>query len=332
MAYSLASRIERAVKKSGLKTVWVPGWKSRGRGTMGSIQTVTLHHTATPRSLRKTAEYPTYNVVKDGRPGLPGPLAQLGLGRTGVVYVFAAGVSNHAGKSRSTSMTNSRAIGIEAEGAMEAWPKEQYDAYLRLVRALIDEFNLPESRALRHAETASPPGRKNDASFSGPTFRKRLKSTRLGGTTPTAPAPKPTLEGIFGMTKRIASTHTAKQVAAKGTTKHLQIGKDQFTIASGPAWVSASVKVDIENLPVGETCYLVIGEAFYAKGKPTTLGRELATMEVIGTPGTTTATVTAPPWQLFKDWKGKNPRLRAFIKSAPRDLTISNVSVQGARD
>lgn len=330
MAYALAPRIARAVKKSGLKVVWVSGWESRGRGTMGSIQTITLHHTATPRSFKRSSEYPTYNVVKNGRPGLPGPLAQLGLGRTGTVYVFAAGIANHAGRSRSATMTNSHAIGIEAEGAMEDWPKAQYDAYLKLVRALVDEFGLGTSRALRHGETCSPPGRKTDASFSGPTFRKQLATTRLGGT---PPAPKPTEpEGLFGMTKRIAYEHKPRQTAAKGTTKHLQIGKDQYTIASGPAWVSASVKVDIENLPVGETCYLVIGEAFYAKGKPTTLGRELATMEVIGTPGTTTATVTAPPWQLFKDWKGKNPRLRAFIKSAPRDLTISNVSVQGARD
>lgn len=214
MAYALANRLEKAVKKSGLKVVWVSGWQSRGRGAMGSIETVTIHHTGTPRSFKRSSEYPTYNVVKNGRPGLPGPLAQLGLGRTGTVYVFAAGIANHAGRSRSTSMTNSHAIGIEAEGAMEDWPKAQYDAYLKLVRALLDEFDLSESRALRHAETCSPPGRKSDASFNGDTFRKRLKLTKTGGR---PPAPKPTTttpaprKGILDMSFKTSDRRTAKQ-------------------------------------------------------------------------------------------------------------------------
>lgn len=213
MAYALASRIEKAVKKSGLKVVWVSGWKSRGRATMGTIQTVTLHHTATPRSFKKGTEYPTYNVVKDGRPGLPGPLAQLGLGRTGTVYVFAAGRANHAGVSRATSMTNSHAIGIEAEGAMEAWPTAQYQAYLRLVRALVDEFGLGTSRALRHGETCSPPGRKTDASFSGPAFRKSLAAVNLGDAKPTPAPAKP--KGLFGMALKAADSRTENRKIAK---------------------------------------------------------------------------------------------------------------------
>lgn len=214
MAYALASRLERAVKKSGLKVVWVAGWKARGRATMGTIQTITLHHTATPRSFKKTTEYPTLNVVKNGRPGLPGPLAQLGLGRTGTVYVFAAGRANHAGVSRATSMTNSHAIGIEAEGAMEAWPDTQYQAYLRLVRALIDEFGLGTSRALRHGETCSPPGRKTDASFSGPAFRTALATIKSGSSP--APNPTPVEKGLFGMAFKTADSRTEKQKSAKG--------------------------------------------------------------------------------------------------------------------
>lgn len=214
MAYALARRIERAVKRSGLEVVWVGDWESRGRGTMRGVQTVTLHHTATPRSFKRSTEYPTINVVKNGRSDLPGPLAQLGLGRTGVVFVFAAGISNHAGRSRSSSMTNPYAIGIEAEGAMEDWPKEQYEAYLKLVRALLDEFDLSESRALRHAETCSPPGRKNDASFNGNTFRQRLKSTTTGGRPPvpkpTTPTPGPR-KGILDMSFKTSDRRTAKQ-------------------------------------------------------------------------------------------------------------------------
>ena len=163
MAYALADRLLRAVKASGLPYTEVPGWKSRGRGTMGAIRTVTIHHTATPRSFRKGVDYPTMGVVRDGRPGIPGPLSQLGLGRSGRVYLIAAGIANHAGRSLATSMTNRHAIGIEAEGSMEPWPKAQYDAYARLARALKDEFG---AQVLGHKETAAPKGRKADPSFS----------------------------------------------------------------------------------------------------------------------------------------------------------------------
>ncbi|MDN5585948.1 MAG: N-acetylmuramoyl-L-alanine amidase [Brevibacterium sp.] len=273
MAYALASRIERAVKKSGLEVVWVAGWKSRGRATMGTIQTITLHHTATPRSFKKGTEYPTYNVVKNGRSVLPGPLAQLGLGRTGTVYVFAAGRANHAGVSRATSMTNSHAIGIEAEGAMEAWPTSQYQAYLRLVRALIDEFGLGSSRALRHGETCSPPGRKTDASFSGPAFRKALTTTKTGSapasTQPDTPA-KP--KGLFDMALKTADSRTEKQKVTRGKeitlrTRAKSTNKFLCSVKKGET-VLVDEHVRISGLREGQVAevWLRIGE-YVAKTK-----------------------------------------------------------------
>ena len=196
MAYKNASRLLRAVKASGLPYTAVAGWRTRGRREMGTIRTITCHHTATPRSFKRSSDYPTMGVVRDGRPGIPGPLAQLGLGRSGHVYLIAAGVANHAGRSRAASMTNPHAIGIEAEGAMEAWPKQQYDAYVRLVAALRNEFG---AQVLGHKESASPPGRKSDPSFSMPRFREAVEAARKRPSKPT-PTPAPTKKGILGMT------------------------------------------------------------------------------------------------------------------------------------
>ena len=244
MAYKNAARLLRAVKASGLPYTEVSGWKSRGRRAMGHIATITAHHTATPRSFKRSSDYPTMNVVKNGRPGLPGPLAQLGLGRSGRVYLIAAGVANHAGRSRATSMTNPHAIGIEAEGAMEPWPRQQYDAYVRLVRALLDEFDLPVSRALRHAETCSPPGRKPDASFSGPAFRRAVANLSLKKS-PT-PAPEPKEKGLFDMAVIATGRNTSKRVIKSGEAKRVPTGKyfSASTLKTGQT-VRATFKLGI---------------------------------------------------------------------------------------
>ena len=225
MAYALYDRLLRAVKASGLPYTVVGGAASRGRGTMRSIETITLHHTATPRSYARSQDYPTFNVVKNGRLGLPGPLAQLGLARSGRVILFASGIANHAGRSKATSMTNPHAIGIEAEGANEPWPAEQYDAYASLVRALLDEFDLPTSRALRHAETCSPAGRKVDASFNGDSFRKAVAQR------PTKPTAPTTEKGLFGMSIIATGINNSKRTIQPGKTARIAVGK-HFSLAT----------------------------------------------------------------------------------------------------
>lgn len=180
MAYALASRLERAVKKSGLKYKKVSGWASRGHGTMGSIQTIVPHHTAGPRS----GNTPSLNVVTYGRPGLSGPLAQIFLARDGTVYLCAAGIAYHAGRVRSNSYSNSHSIGIEAENTGlsndSPWPSKQMNAYAKLCRALCAEFKLPTSRVLGHKEICSPPRRKSDPSFNMSAFRKKVAGAKGG--------------------------------------------------------------------------------------------------------------------------------------------------------
>ena len=234
-----------ACRKSGLNVVEVAGWKTRGHGPMVSVDTIVCHHTATPD--RYSGNYPTLRVVRDGRPGLNGPLAQLGLGRDGTVYVIAAGKSWHAGKTALLRQGNSRAIGIEAE-ASGARPIEgvQLTAYLQLVRALMDHYNVPVSHVESHGEVAIPRGRKNDIRNNMDDFRRMLVGGKTGpgmsasvaipkvpASTPTEPrGPFPLPKGHwYGTNDGSSRSHSGFQAKDRGAIKLIQMklgfkGKD----------------------------------------------------------------------------------------------------------
>lgn len=169
----LLTDLADACRKSGLKVVEVDGWRTRGHGAMTSVETIVCHHTATPKSA--AGDYPSLRIVRDGRSDLPGPLAQLGLGRSGTAYVIAAGVAWHAGATFQRSQDNWHAIGIEAESdGISVWPDEQVDAYARLCAALCEHYNLEPDRVQGHKEVASPRGRKIDPNFDMAPFRARV--------------------------------------------------------------------------------------------------------------------------------------------------------------
>lgn len=163
-----------AARSSGLPVTEVDGWRTRGHGELVAVETIVAHHTATAAAA--AGDYPSLGIVRDGRPGLAGPLSQLGLGRDGTVYVIAAGVAYHAGATWSTSQDNWHAIGIEAEhpGGSAPWPPAQYDAYARLCAALCRWYRLDPARVQGHKEIARPAGRKPDPTFSMTEFRGRV--------------------------------------------------------------------------------------------------------------------------------------------------------------
>lgn len=162
-----------ACRNSGLKVVEVDGWRTRGHGPLNAVQTIVCHHTATSR--HASGNYPSLGVVRDGRPGLDGPLAQLGLGRDGTVYVIAAGVAWHAGETAQRHQDNWHAIGIEAEhDGISPWPDALVDAYARLCAALREHYNVPLACIEGHKEIAVPRGRKIDPNFDMSAFRRRV--------------------------------------------------------------------------------------------------------------------------------------------------------------
>lgn len=169
-----------ACRKSGLKVVEVDGWKTRGHGGMAvsKPRSIVCHHTAT--SDKAQGDLPTLNVLVRGHGSLKGPLSQIGLSRSGVVYVIAAGRCYHAGPAFLQRQTNSYAIGIECE-ASGAKPieGEQLQAYHRLVRALMEHYGIPLAHVESHGEIAAPRGRKNDVRNNMIQFRKDVANTSL---------------------------------------------------------------------------------------------------------------------------------------------------------
>src|SRR5688572_8434911 len=111
MRYSLLW-LPEVLEKAGLKVATVEGWEERGRDEMGPVRGVLCHHTAG----RRAGNMPSLGTLINGRSDLPGPLAQLGLGRDGTFYVIAAGRCNHAGRGvwREVATGNTSFIGIEA--------------------------------------------------------------------------------------------------------------------------------------------------------------------------------------------------------------------------
>src|SRR6185312_10373669 len=77
MAFSLTWLAE-VLEDAGLKVAEQPGWRSRGRGEMGTVKGVMCHHTAGSAK----GVMPSLDVITNGRPDLAGSLAQLGLAAT----------------------------------------------------------------------------------------------------------------------------------------------------------------------------------------------------------------------------------------------------------
>lgn len=167
------------LRGAGLKVVEEPGWKTRGRGEMGTVKGVICHHTGAGSSegLR--------HLVLQGRSDLPGPLSHLFLDDDGTFYVIAAGRCNHAGAGKWQGVTsgNSSFVGIEAKNAgdgKDLWEAVQMDAYTRGVAAILGHIHADSVMAAGHKEYALPKGRKTDPTFDMFTFREAVQSTMAG--------------------------------------------------------------------------------------------------------------------------------------------------------
>lgn len=198
MAFSLIW-LPDVLGAAGLKVALVPGWQTRGLGDVGVIQGVICHHTGGAGPER--GNMPSLNTLKAGRaasPGLaalPGPLAQLGLGRDGTFYVIAAGRAAHAGRGQFKGFVtgNSSFIGIEAENtgmtSDSPWPDIQLDAYHRGVAAILKHLGKDSTFCCGHKEYALPKGRKNDPLLDMETFRAAVAAFINGTVPPRPPIP-----------------------------------------------------------------------------------------------------------------------------------------------
>lgn len=153
--------LAQALRAGGCSVGELAGWQARGHGQMKGVLGVLGHHTAGPL----TGNSPSFGVVVNGRPDLPGPLANLFLDRAGHFTCVAAGLAYHAGPGVlpfcPRDQGNDYLIGIEAESAgIGDWTVAQLAAYPMGVAALLSYAGLPASRFAGHMEYA--PARKID--------------------------------------------------------------------------------------------------------------------------------------------------------------------------
>jgi peptidoglycan hydrolase-like protein with peptidoglycan-binding domain len=173
--------LNEVLLEAGLRVAETPGWKSRSVGPMGQVLGVMCHHTAGGR----VGNMPSLETLKQGTASIPGPLAQIGIGRDGTCYLVSAGRCNHAGVGswKSISAGNTHFIGIEAENrgdGSEPWPPIQLDAYHRAVAAILRRINRSVEWCVAHKEFAKPPGRKIDPNFDMDAFRLRVQAVLDG--------------------------------------------------------------------------------------------------------------------------------------------------------
>lgn len=152
---------------AGLPLCPVDGWQGRGR-ELQTVEGIVAHDTVTSKT---TPDGSVAKLLRDGRPDLAGPLAQLGLDRQGRFWLIADGKCNHNGY----GTWGNQAIGIEAfnDGKGEPWPTVQLDNWQRGCAAILRHLGQNEGHVLAHRET--DPHRKIDpVGVDMDAFRRRV--------------------------------------------------------------------------------------------------------------------------------------------------------------
>ncbi|MBA2282275.1 MAG: hypothetical protein H0W25_13755 [Acidimicrobiia bacterium] len=179
-----------ALRAEGLEPVLVAGWERRGyefpATPLGSLD----HHTAGPRF----GYMPSLGVLTNGRPDLPGPLAQVGSPRSEPgdwrVYVIASGKANHGGAGYwAGADSNYEMCGLERElvGDGSDLTKHRNDVAIRVHTAFARLCGFPATSVARHAEYALPKGRKPDTAGITGSWLRGAVAARLAGANPQPP-------------------------------------------------------------------------------------------------------------------------------------------------
>jgi peptidoglycan hydrolase-like protein with peptidoglycan-binding domain len=189
------------LKDAGLKVEVVPGWEARGKEPKEWVAQVN-HHTASNRRSPR----PALGIVTNGRPDVPGPLANTLPDRNGIIVVVASGAANHPGvswiphKGGISTGVKYWTIGheIELDGVGEPFPVNgrQYEA-VSIMNAAICTYlgHVPLHDLTTHEVIARPRGRKVDPRpYDLPDAQRRVAARMTGrkpAPAPPGPAPKP---------------------------------------------------------------------------------------------------------------------------------------------
>lgn len=235
-------RLIAILKAEGVKVSEYAGWRNRERDdetgkAFGPVHMILNHHTAGRDDLNV--------VARDGYSGLPAPLAQIYLARTGIAWLCSAGRANHAGlmavnaydsflneasthpapaKPSGTVDGNDVAYGIETENrgdGKDVYPRVQYDAWVRINAAFCREYDWSAESCGCHKETSIEGkvdprgpvegyGKRSRFDFTPAQFRKDVaeRLTHAASWSPPAtPTPKPPTveERLTALEKRVTA-------------------------------------------------------------------------------------------------------------------------------
>ncbi|WP_306358860.1 MULTISPECIES: N-acetylmuramoyl-L-alanine amidase [unclassified Nocardia] len=203
------------LRAEGLRVIEHDGWRQRGRGDFLDVRGVLCHHTAGGGAN-------DWRIVQNGRPDLPGPLAQLVLERDGTYRVIAVGVCWHAGRGSwpgwPTNNANYHVIGIEAvsRGDGTDWTPAQLDAYRRGCAAILRRLGRSAADCVAHREYSSE-GKIDPAGIDMRVFRADVQA--LIDHPRTGPTPGGTMPDIerqlADIHHQIGRPHPVRQVFQK---------------------------------------------------------------------------------------------------------------------
>ncbi|ADD43184.1 peptidoglycan recognition protein family protein [Stackebrandtia nassauensis] len=149
------------LRADGVEVVEEGDWQNHMRPGEFAPIGVLWHHTAGPPSSAENPA-PSLGTVINGRPDLPGPLAQALVDFNGVFHVISAGRSNHAGKSGGSGPIpagdgNALMVGweIDYDGVNQQMSPAQYQASLKATAAVLRRLGTDAEHARGHKETST---------------------------------------------------------------------------------------------------------------------------------------------------------------------------------
>ncbi len=159
-----------ALRAEGVDVRPEPDWKTRTAHKLFTPVGVVVHHTAGQGD-------GGFRVIRDGRAGIPGPLATVHPRKDGSVHLLTAGKANHAGKGSKAVLSltkkgiappgdatvrfgtngNRWYYGIEIENlgrglARDPYPAIQLDASIRCAAAICGMQGWTAERVIAHKE------------------------------------------------------------------------------------------------------------------------------------------------------------------------------------
>lgn len=171
-----------ALRDFGIRFTEEPGCRTRGSINFAP-RGVMIHHTGVNSDI--TA------MLRDGRPGLTGPLCNIELRRHGHVHVIALGRANHAGAGSFRGLSgNSVFWGIEPSSDGKTWTDAQRHMYPLLTAALCRYSNIDPSMVPGHKEYAGYRGKWDPGAWDMNWHRSQTGLfLRGGGVAPPPPGP-----------------------------------------------------------------------------------------------------------------------------------------------